>query len=145
MWSYLSTGPFDSPLVIIAIICLIIIICWRVQMVQFQANTEHLYHICTMLAQRRRRWANVVQMLYKCFVFAGIVSRGTGNKCTWPHNWTWQAVVKQTFLANTRRWTNGDLMLAQSRRRWANIKSTLVQCLVFARNVNNLNIACLKL
>ena len=26
-----------------------------------------------MLDQRRRRWADVVQMLYKCFVFAGIV------------------------------------------------------------------------
>ena len=30
-------------------------------------NTKHLYNICTM---RRRRWAGVVQMLYKCFVFA---------------------------------------------------------------------------
>ena len=35
------------------------------------ANTKHLYKICTMLDQRRRRWADVVQMLYKCFVFAG--------------------------------------------------------------------------
>ena len=34
-------------------------------------NTKHLYNICTMLGQRRRRWPNVVQMLYKCFVFAG--------------------------------------------------------------------------
>ena len=34
--------------------------------------TKHLFHICTMLDQRRRRWANVVQMLYKCFVFAGM-------------------------------------------------------------------------
>ena len=25
-----------------------------------------------MLAQRRRRWADVVQRLYKCFVFTGI-------------------------------------------------------------------------
>ena len=25
-----------------------------------------------MLDQRRRRWADVVQMLYKCFVFAGM-------------------------------------------------------------------------
>ena len=25
-----------------------------------------------MLDQRRRRWADVVQMLYKCFVFTGI-------------------------------------------------------------------------
>ena len=36
------------------------------------ANTKHLYNICTMLDQRRRRWANVVQMLCKCFVFAGL-------------------------------------------------------------------------
>ena len=36
------------------------------------ANTKHLYNICTMLDQRRRRWADVVQMLYKCFVFAGM-------------------------------------------------------------------------
>ena len=30
----------------------------------------HLYNICTMLDQRRRRWADIVQMLYKCFIFA---------------------------------------------------------------------------
>ena len=35
------------------------------------ANTKHLYNICTMFDQRRSRWADVVQMLYKCFVFAG--------------------------------------------------------------------------
>ena len=34
----------------------------------------------TMLAQRRRRWANVVQMLYKCFVFTGIYV------CNIPHS-----------------------------------------------------------
>ena len=34
-------------------------------------NTKHLYSICTMLDQRLRRWSDVVQMLYKCFVFAG--------------------------------------------------------------------------
>ena len=34
-------------------------------------NTKHLYNICTMLDQRRRRWADVVQMLYKYFVFVG--------------------------------------------------------------------------
>ena len=27
-------------------------------------NTKHLYYICTMLDQRRRRWADIVQMLY---------------------------------------------------------------------------------
>ena len=35
------------------------------------ANTKHLYNICTMLGQPRRRWTYVVQILYKCFVFAG--------------------------------------------------------------------------
>ena len=34
--------------------------------------------------------------------------------------------------ANTRRWTNVVLMLGRRRRRRANIKTTLVQCLVFA-------------
>ena len=34
------------------------------------------------------------------------------------------------YPANTRHWINVDLMLTQSRRRWANIKSTLIQCLV---------------
>ena len=29
------------------------------------------YNICTMFDQRRGRCADVVQMLYKCFVFAG--------------------------------------------------------------------------
>ena len=35
-----------------------------------QANTKHLYNICTTPAQRLQRWPNIVQMLYKCFVFA---------------------------------------------------------------------------
>ena len=38
----------------------------------FPANTKHLYNICKMLGQRRRRWDDIVQMLYKCFVFAGL-------------------------------------------------------------------------
>ena len=37
----------------------------------YRASTKHLYNICTMVDQRRRCWADVVQMLYKCFVFAG--------------------------------------------------------------------------
>ena len=45
----------------------------------FPANTKHLYNICTKLDQRRRRWADVVQMLYKCFVFAGL-SHERGNQ-----------------------------------------------------------------
>ena len=34
-------------------------------------KTKHLYNFHTMLVQRRRRWADIVSMLYKCFVFAG--------------------------------------------------------------------------
>ena len=34
-------------------------------------NTKHLYNICTTLVQRLRRCSNIVQMLYKCFVFTG--------------------------------------------------------------------------
>ena len=37
----------------------------------YQVNTKHLYNICTTLYQRRRRWTDVVQMLYKCYVFTG--------------------------------------------------------------------------
>ena len=33
------------------------------------ANTKHLYDICTMLGQRRRRWADAVQKLYECFLW----------------------------------------------------------------------------
>ena len=35
------------------------------------AKTKHLYNICTTLAQCLRSWANVVQMLYKCFALTG--------------------------------------------------------------------------
>ena len=35
-------------------------------------NTNHLYNICTILVQHRRRWADVVQIMYKCFMFASI-------------------------------------------------------------------------
>ena len=38
-----------------------------------RANTKHLYNICTTSAQRLRLWSNIVQKLYKCFVFARMV------------------------------------------------------------------------
>ena len=37
-----------------------------------RVNKKHLYNICTMSGQRWKRWADVVQMLYKCFVFAWV-------------------------------------------------------------------------
>ena len=30
-----------------------------------------MYNICTILDQRRSRWADVIQMLYKSFAFPG--------------------------------------------------------------------------
>ena len=39
----------------------------RILQKSFQANTKHLYNICTMSAQRLRRWSNIEQILYKCF------------------------------------------------------------------------------
>ena len=36
------------------------------------SQQTHFYNIYTMLDQRGRRWADVVEMLYKCLVFAGM-------------------------------------------------------------------------
>ena len=41
-----------------------------VDIINAPASTKHLYNISTTSAQRLRRWSNIVQMLYKCFVFA---------------------------------------------------------------------------
>ena len=40
----------------------------------YSIRAKHLYNFRTMFDQRRRRRADVEQMLYKCFVFAGIAS-----------------------------------------------------------------------
>ena len=37
------------------------------------ANTKHLYNIYTTSAQRLRRWSNILQMIYKCFMFTAWV------------------------------------------------------------------------
>ena len=38
-------------------------------------NKENLEHsmLFGCLAERLRRWSNIVQMLYKCFVFTGLL------------------------------------------------------------------------
>ena len=59
-----------------------------------------------MLDQRRRRWADVVQLLYKYLVFAG-----AGD-----------------FLSNIVHLFNVGSMLGQRRRRWPSIKTALHQC-----------------
>ena len=45
---------------------------WSGYIHDIPANTKHLYNICTTSAQH---WSNIVQMVYKCFVFAGICQR----------------------------------------------------------------------
>ena len=48
------------------------------------SKRKHLYNICSMMDQRRRRWDDVVQMLYKCFVFVGDSSEKKRKVCiTW--------------------------------------------------------------
>ena len=44
-------------------------------------NTKHLYNIFTMAAESLRRWSNIAQMLYKCFVFAEMGPRFWDNFC----------------------------------------------------------------
>ena len=55
-------------------------------------NTKHLYSICTMLDQRRRRWADVVQMVFKGLLFA----EKFGFK--WPHCLQKHTVVIHNFF-----------------------------------------------
>ena len=40
----------------------------RILQKSFQANAKHLYNICKMSAKRLRRWSNIEQILYKCFL-----------------------------------------------------------------------------
>ena len=59
-------------------------------------NTKHLYNICTMLGQRRRRWAGVVQMLFKAFVSAGMPT------CIQAHNFfTHLKLLRLAHLTNS--------------------------------------------
>ena len=53
-----------------------------------------------MLDQRQRRWADVVQMLYKCFAFAEIVRKyiqkqDTLNQCSFNVGSTSQMMAQQ--------------------------------------------------
>ena len=50
----------------------------------FPANKKHLFNIYTTSAQRLRRWSNIVYMLYRCFVFTGLLLSQDVNKlCRW--------------------------------------------------------------
>ena len=79
-----------------------------------------------MLDQRRKRWADVVYMVYKCLVFAGL---------------------QEDYLSNIVHLFNAGSMLCQRRRRWSSIETALDQCLVqvgscnqFSGYINSVNL-----
>ena len=61
-------------------------------------NTKHFYNICTMLDQRRRRWADVVQMLYKCFEFAG--------NSSWSVVYCWWRLQADPYPMSVKCWAS---------------------------------------
>ena len=81
-------------------------------LVPFPVSTKHLYNICTMWDLRRRRWADVVQMLYECFAFA-----------------------RKSVL----RSINVGLSLAHRLGRWPSIKPTLGPCSCLLRRDHDLS------
>ena len=55
-----------------------------------------MYYICTTSARRRRRWIDVVQMLYKCFVCAGCITQPT-----YPDTWSFRGIVSYAYNMHT--------------------------------------------
>ena len=51
---------------------------------------------CTMLDQRQRRWTDIIQMLYKYFVFAG----------NWRNMWTLSQQTETIFITFAQRRSN---------------------------------------
>ena len=102
----------------------------------FPVNTKHFYSICTMLDQRRRRWADVVQMLYKCFVFAGLrhmlhMHRKILRKLGVEQHVTWNSTgcVFRNMLLNTECFIvygNTQNMLSNTLRK--RLVSNMLRC-----------------
>ena len=44
-------------------------------------NTKHVYNICTLLDQHRRRWVAIVHMLCKCLCFPGFGTNLKDSNC----------------------------------------------------------------
>ena len=83
-------------------ICITFIQCW----------TKQLYNIYTMLDQRRRRWTDVVYMLWKCFVFAGMVyifkdMSFMGNDAPHRHELTYSGSMS---VQHRKRWPNIEII-----------------------------------
>ena len=76
----------------------------------------------TQSAQRLRSWTNIVQMLYKCFVFAGCAPCGglpTNKGCVTVI--TVYAPYNDVYPVSTKHFNNIYTMAAQRLRRWASI------------------------
>ena len=57
----------------------------RSLLVPIPANTGHCPCVVSMLAQRRRRWANIEPTHGQCLVFAGIILRSPPHTASaWP-------------------------------------------------------------
>ena len=66
-----------------------------------------------------QRWHNIETSLGKCLIFVG----GGGGIASYR--------VSSVYPANRSRWPKVVLMLIQRWSQWANIKATLVQCVIF--------------
>ena len=80
--------------------------------VHIQANTTHVYNIYTTWDWRLSRWANIIQIFYKCLAFTGIYI-----------HFQFQVILKLELELEKKKKNCGIP---------ANIKTTLGQRLVFA-------------
>ena len=76
-------------------------------------SKKHSYNICTMSAQRLPRRSNIVQMVYKCFMFVGkqLDKKHFGVPYYVKHNLIWltwetlrQAVLRPSLLRDCSCW-----------------------------------------
>ena len=91
--------------------------------------SKHLYNICTMLAQRRRRWADVVQMLYKCLVLAWILSYYTTRVIDQLISDLIKSIVEMVHDFIQHR--NFALQSQNGLQQWTKVKPIWSQCISF--------------
>ena len=80
-----------------------------------------------MLAQRRGQWPSIKSALSQCIVASGVSD--TGMKSVTP------IVTRMQLSENMVQSPNAVSMSGQRRRLWVNIETTLGECHVFARSI----------
>ena len=92
------------------------------------ASTKHLYNICTTSAQSLRRWFDIVQMLYKCFVFAGM---DLWYPMTNKSNAFMGSAMNAVEAGDQSDWTATCCIIRQTQnmciRRWADVVQNVIQ------------------